>query len=197
MPPVIYLLRHGLTDANRNGVIAGTFESKLLPEGMEQSRQAGVFLKKISKIKKIGRIFCSPMIRTRETLKALKLGKIPTQFDDRLREFNCGIYEGRPDSAIPERLSRANVFAHPNRVRTGGECVNDIRRRVRSFIGEKLSPLSSSAPVLIISHGGAGSVILWELLPRLTAEIIKVEIRNAEVWKIEGGKYERVFEPDK
>ena len=190
MLPVIYLLRHGLTDANRDGIIAGTFESKLLPQGVEQAHQAGAFLK----TKGIQKVFCSPMIRTRETLKALNLGEIPTEFDERLKEFNCGIFEGKPEPSIPEELSRANVFLHPTRVRIGGECVDDIRRRVRSFIDEKLPSLPS--PVLLVSHGGTGNVILMELLPGLQAEILTVEIKNAEVWKVENDGYGRVFEPD-
>jgi broad specificity phosphatase PhoE len=192
--PVLYLIRHGFTDANRDEIVAGAgFESNLLPEGYEQSRQAGIFLRD----KGIKRIFCSPQGRTRKTLEALYLPGIPVEFDGRLREIHCGIYEGVPFKEMGETFSVRNLAKHPDLAHPGGESAGMLRTRLRAFIDEKLP--ESPSPTLIVLHGGSGTAFILEFLQSF--DLLNEPIRprgifgNSEVIKLEKGKMERVFEP--
>jgi probable phosphoglycerate mutase len=194
MYPTIYVIRHGFTDANRDEIVAGGgFESHILPEGLNQAREAGVFLRTLG----IKKIFCSPMIRTRQTLEALQLPGIPVEFDARLREIDCGIHEGKPFNEMGERFALSNLARTPDLQHPKGESARMLCKRLRSFIDEKLTP--NPSPVLLIMHGGSGTAFALELLK--SAEILKEcphtrgLFGNSEVIKLENGHYERVFSP--
>ena len=56
----IYLVRHGITQANKENRFAGRTAEGLHPDGVEQIRQVGSRLHE----KNIGGIFCGPLPRT-------------------------------------------------------------------------------------------------------------------------------------
>ena len=189
--PLIYFIRHGLTFANVENIIAGILETPLTPLGHTQAAQAGVFLKD----KGLRLVFSSPLIRARQTLAELTLpASLPTQFDCRLIEINCGIFEGKPFSTFPPEQKIENIFLQQTIRRTGGESVADMRGRMRSFIDEHL--VSAAGPVLLVGHAASGRALLLELLPpALHAQLLTETIDNASIWQIQNGTYKKVFSP--
>lgn len=93
----IYFVRHGESEANVNGIMAGgEYESPLTAKGKEQARQAGELLRD----KGIQLIVVSPMERTRQTaaIIAKELGLGPDKMIESklVIERAYGYYSGRP-----------------------------------------------------------------------------------------------------
>lgn len=188
--PDLYILRHGVTVANEQGLSAGTLETELTETGINQARAAGNFLKQLS----IPQIFSSPQIRTRKTVDALSLG-VPVEFDPRLREMCFGEYEG-----IPFELRRKNGYAFekffndPTLRLPKGENYQEVESRLLSFINEKLQ---SRTPSVIVTHGATGRILLATLLPHQKNMISKFALGNADVIHVSGGNFSVIFETEK
>ena len=87
---VIYIIRHGQTDWNKEKVMQGQTDIPLNETGKEQAREQGEKLKNIV----FDYIFCSPLTRTKQTLKNLNVKcKTKIIYDDRLKERNYGEFE--------------------------------------------------------------------------------------------------------
>ena len=99
-------------------------------------------------------IFASPLVRTRETAEivARKIGFTADQiiYDDRLIEYQFGVYDGRPLSEYQAVFpSTPRLFTHGPE---GGETENDVRVRIGDFL-YGLDQKYSDKKILIISHG--------------------------------------------
>lgn len=88
----LYVIRHGETDMGKNNIIA-TEDEPLNETGKRQAIEVGKEIRKLN----IDKIYCSPIERTKNTLKLFNLdGKIPVIIEDRIKERNMGIYEKVP-----------------------------------------------------------------------------------------------------
>src|SRR5690349_11276037 len=99
----IYFVRHGESQANADGIMAGReWETPLTETGMKQARKAGQFLKG----KGIQMIMVSPMERTRRTASIIaeEIGLEPSKLieNDLIMEQGMGKYSGRPYQAYIE-----------------------------------------------------------------------------------------------
>lgn len=189
MPP-LYLIRHGLTQSNIDGIVSGSRdEVVLIREGVLQSQKSGSWLKE----KSVARIFASPMLRVRQTVEAMKLD-VPVVFDERLREACYGVFEKTPSKDLPEEFRWKNLFVHKTLCRPEGESVADISRRLNSFIEEYLAKEKSVCAV--VAHGGTLRVMLTLLCPTQEAQIVAHEhMGNADVWYVENAAYIKAFSP--
>ena len=89
----IYLIRHGETEFNANGVISGQIETDLTELGRRQAVEGAFNLKNEGVFFDV--ILCSTLKRAKDTAKIMaNVLKAPVVFDDGLKEFNNGIYEG-------------------------------------------------------------------------------------------------------
>ena len=90
----IYVIRHGETDANKNGVLQGSSNWPLNEDGVKLAKISGENMKGI----KFDACFSSPLDRAMQTAKLIlenSNNDIEIQVDNRLAEFNMGIYEGK------------------------------------------------------------------------------------------------------
>ena len=88
----LYVIRHGETNMGKNNIIA-TEDEPLNETGIKQAIEVGKEIRKLD----IDKIYCSPIERTKETLRLFKLDKnIPVIIEDRIKERNMGIYEKIP-----------------------------------------------------------------------------------------------------
>jgi len=144
----VFLLRHG--DTGRQGCYIGATDVPLSAEGSLQiGRTAGILQQE-----NISRIFCSPMLRCRESCEKLGLCS-PCEYHDSLREIDFGRWEGKRFAEIagsdaPQVAAWANDpenFCFP-----GGESVAGFRQRVAAC--RELILATPEPRLLLVTHGG-------------------------------------------
>lgn len=131
------IIRHGQTDANRDGTIAGRIEAQLTQEG----RDGAAKLSNWHWPKQIA-LFVSPQQRAQETASLA----FPTQTIitlEGLRERDWGVFEGRP---VSEALHRETT---PD----DGEAWADVIARVAAEVSHAQSQSSDVLPVFV-AHSG-------------------------------------------
>ncbi|MCI8555835.1 MAG: histidine phosphatase family protein [Clostridia bacterium] len=146
---MIYFVRHGQTDDNANGnLLTGWSATPLNERGFAQARETAAALKDI----KFDVCFCSPLLRTRQTLEEiLKFHEgLSIIFDDRLKERDYGEITGKPASICKFRRWNAN-----DEIPFEMESIPKMYQRVSSFYDEIL-PKTKGKNVLIVAHSGVG-----------------------------------------
>jgi broad specificity phosphatase PhoE len=161
----LYLIRHGESEANRDGVIQGRLDSDLTARGLEQARAAGRFLKERGL--GVDAVVTSPLLRTRRTAEAIAgvLGLAPVPAHDFLVEIDVGRAEGltRADLEAREPAFLADLFTMRRGWELfGGETHADFFGRVAAGLDALLPSLPDR--VAIVTHGGPLKAIVRHLL---------------------------------
>ena len=86
----IYVMRHGKTKMNRDGVFNGRKDEDITEEGIEQAKKAGEIIKNIN----LDVIYCSTMVRAKHTCELVNINNVPVIYDDRLVERTFGEADG-------------------------------------------------------------------------------------------------------
>jgi 2,3-bisphosphoglycerate-dependent phosphoglycerate mutase len=112
-------------------------------------------------------IFTSPLLRAIETsiIVASRLG-VEYEVTDALREFDCGIAEGRADEAAwqiwHEVFDAWTIHRWWERRIEGGESLYDVRDRFVPFVEGLVTQYGDTdTNLLCVAHGG----VLWMMLP--------------------------------
>lgn len=164
----IYVIRHGLTELNKKGIINGQIEDVLAPEGEIQAQKASALLADTIK-----RIYVSSLDRTRKTAAFLNQSlNLPITFHDELMEINFGVLEGTP--FLEEYKLRHKMQDYD--WRPSGESIEDVKKRVLKIL-RKVKAENQDGEALIVAHGGI--VRLMQLLE--TGEVME-EIGNASIY---------------
>jgi len=181
---MLLLLRHGQSEANAAGLLAGRFDVELTEHGRREARAAGALLGPVAEVRS------SPLRRAQETAQLAVPGQ-PLHLDDRFIELDYGEFDGRPISEVPHELwlrwQRDVDFAP-----SGGESHRELGRRVRAACEELFAEDGAGArrpegAVVVVSHVspikaavawalGAGDEVAWRL-----------QLANASVTAIEWG----------
>ena len=92
---MLYIIRHGKTDWNERHKIQGRTDIPLNDEGRAMAEEAREEYKDVN----FDVVFCSPLVRAKETAEILLKGRnLPINIDDRLMEMSFGEYEGIENS---------------------------------------------------------------------------------------------------
>lgn len=161
----IYIVRHGITVWNELKKVQGCADIHLAPQGRSLAEKTGEALRDVP----FDICFTSPLHRARETAALIlgeRAGQIPVIPDERIREINFGVLEGKvfkdqEGSILNEDLK--TFFKDPWNYKRpeGGENIEDIVRRTGEFWKEKISdPDLQDKTVLITSHGCAVRALL-------------------------------------
>ena len=162
----LYFARHGESEANVLGVISNRgSQHGLTDKGRRQAIELASGLKGSGAT----RICASPLLRARQTAEALAsvLG-LDYEVTDALREFDCGIAEGRSDPASWELHRRVmeDWLQHGQlgaRIE-GGESYYDIRERFVPFIESLLDGMGEADASILVGHGGLYHCMLPQIL---------------------------------
>lgn len=150
----LYLVRHGQTDWNVEHRTQGWTDIPLNEIGV---KQAEVLRNKLDKLSQSGiefdAVYSSPLQRVRRTAEIATAGNYEIIFDDRLKERNCGEFEGKPRESI---FNNNIDFLDPevNSGAFGVEPINDMTTRVRAFLDELKVKHSDNANILIFTSNG-------------------------------------------
>ncbi len=151
----IYLIRHGLTEWNKEKRMQGNTDIPLAKEGIELAEKAALELKDIH----FDRIYASPLIRAYKTAVILRGERdIPIITDDRIREIGFGEAEG---TLFDEMVKDENgpfryFFEEPGKyfAPKGGESFEEVIERASEFWKEVILPLEDTCErIMIVAHG--------------------------------------------
>jgi len=151
--PTIILIRHGQTVWNEEGRFQGRLNSPLTKKGELQAKENAEKLKKnIENFENI-KIFSSPLGRARDTAYIicddLGINRDRVIFDDRIIEFNYGIFEGQKKEDMMKRQEfrdrEANKWSYEIE---NGESYILVQDRVKDF----LNSIKDEKKVIVVAH---------------------------------------------
>lgn len=143
----IYLVRHGETDANKNGIMQGQSQNLQLNEtGIRQATNL--------KNKLIGvpftACFTSPLIRSWSTAMIIVGDRVEIKEDDRLIERYLGNFEGKDKKEYdPNIYWDYDLNSSSEEV----EAIQDIFKRCNSFVEDLKKNYHDDDIILVVSHG--------------------------------------------
>ena len=175
----LLLIRHGRTDANANGVLAGRTPGVLLDE---VGRSATQDLAKRLQDVKVSQVVSSPLERTVETAKILFSKDSNIALEDRLLECDYGDWQGSKLSELavhelwPIVQQRPDEMIFPN-----GESMNDMSARACTAVREwdaKLTQEHGDKVVWVaVSHG--------DIIKAICADAMGLPLRKFQSLMIE------------
>ena len=181
----IYLIRHGQTDFNVQGIVQGSgVDSSLNDTGRAQAAQFFAAYRHLP----FDRIYTSALRRTHESVQAfLDLG-IPHEPHPALNEISWGAREGTRIT-FEEDLEYQGVLGQWEQGQTsaglpGGESPDEVAARQRPFI-DLLKTRPDDRHVLICMHGRAMRVLLCQLLSYPLRCMDLFEHRNLCLYELE------------
>jgi broad specificity phosphatase PhoE len=160
---ILYLIRHGQTASNRDGLGLGRDDVPLTEEGVRQAAALGSRLAE----EPLDRILVSPLRRAVRTAELVAGERgIALEVRDELIELDVGLTEGLPFPEIRERygdfLSQWQSDDCASVRMPGGESLDDVASRVRPLLAElREAPEQALA---VVSHNFVLRVMLCELL---------------------------------
>ncbi len=160
----IYIVRHGETDANKQGKLQGLSDEPLNINGINLAKITGKALKDINFYK----AYSSPLLRAKTTISTIlnenNNPSTPIILDNRLIEVDMGDWQGKrfkePNAEI--NISDANqFFTNPFEFSgiPNGESVYLVCNRTQQFVKELIS-LNNDNNYLIGTHGFAMRAML-------------------------------------
>ena len=187
----IFVLRHGETDFNKQGLVQGSgIDAPLNDLGFAQS---DAFFEKYSKTT-FDKIYLSGLRRTHETiLPFIEMG-IPYERHDGLNEINWGDFEGKVvnngSRSYYKNLIDNWKMGNIEQSIKGGESPADVARRQRPFI-DLMYDRKEENRILICMHGRAMRVIMCQLLNRPLSEMEEFHHHNTGLYVLKANYLER------
>ena len=150
---MLYLMRHGQTDFNKEHRLQGGTDIPLNDNGRQMARDASEKFKDIH----FDICFTSPLSRARETAKIFLEGReVPVVVDERMKEMGFGKFEGCFGRELKSEDSVYVLMNEPQNYvpADGSESFESIYGRLVAFLNEKVRPeILAGKDVLIVGHG--------------------------------------------
>lgn len=185
MSSLLYLFRHGA--AAPPGILAGSADYPLLPEGVEQMRRWAAALRHI----RFQKAWCSPLTRSRQSAaivladsaNAPRVTELPG-----LREIDLGHWEGKSKdfikNAYPEEwAARGNDMARVAPM--GGESFALLAERVLPAFTSLCAEAAAVASSLVVAHQAVNRVILAHLAQKNLGDILGIAQPHAALTILE------------
>ena len=189
--PILYFVRHGETDWNRERRLQGQHDIPLNPLGRSQAQRCGVLLRDL--LAQGGRSIAdydyvsSPLGRARETMELMRgaMGLEPGLYrtDARLMEMSFGRWEGFTYAELRAREAAALVERDLDKwgfVLPGGESYAQLEARVQVWYDGIERETVASA------HGGVCRVLMAHLGLAQPEEASMGDIRQGVIYVFNG-----------
>jgi probable phosphoglycerate mutase len=153
---MIYLIRHGQTEFNREDRVQGRIDSPLTELGVAQARAMGERLRTIKAAEGgAWRLDASPLGRAQTTARivAETAGLPAPRTEARLIEVDYGLLEGLTRAELDERFPRfagvTGVFGQA----PGGETLEALLARVRGWLSDAQA-VAAETHIVAVAHVG-------------------------------------------
>ncbi|HEX5447959.1 MAG TPA: histidine phosphatase family protein [Candidatus Saccharimonadales bacterium] len=156
----IYLCRHGQSQANADGVLAGHLDSPLTNRGRDQAHRLGELAK--ANDLKFDHIYVSPLQRCKETAEIIaeETGSPQPEIMDELIERDFGLLSGKPYTDIDKyakttlRTDNVFYFLDGEKVETFPQALARAQK-----ILENVQARHKRGKILLATHGDIGMMI--------------------------------------
>ena len=180
----IYLVRHGQTKFNQQGVVQGRgIDASLNETGI---RQAELFYQAYKNIS-FEKVYTSSLKRTHESVQQFINDGIAHEEYAGFDEISWGLHEGAEASEERNEYFR-DIVSQWNQGNThikieGGESPEDVAERQKSVMNKILS--SSEDVILVCMHGRAIRILLCRLLDYPLSEMDKFAHANLGLYLLD------------
>jgi broad specificity phosphatase PhoE len=193
---MIYLLRHGETEFNREARIQGWRHSDLTDLGVQQAQRMGDRLRELIDRPQDWVVIASPQeraVRSAEIVRARVGVPAPLELEDGLKEVTLGAWEGSlyedVEAAFPEAFAGSTrydrFFRSPD-----GDTYDSLAERVAAGLAAVQRHPTPNR--IVVSHGVAGRVLrgLYAGLPK--DEALRLEAPQTAFFRLHQGRIERI-----
>ncbi len=161
----VLLVRHGRTQANVDGVLAGRSPGVFLDSTGEE--QAAAVAERLATLR-LAAIVASPLDRTQQTADAIGARQpvaVERHTDEDLSECHYGEWTGQPIKALAKEPLWATVQAHPSAAAfPAGESMTQMLHRSVGAVRRWNARLGDDAVYAVVSHGDVIKAILADAL---------------------------------
>ena len=185
MDKEIYIIRHGETDLNKQGIVQGRgINSDLNDTGRKQAAAFYAAYKDVA----FDKVYTSKLKRTHQTVKGFIDAGIAWEQLEGLDELAWGVWEGKPNDELAisafkdlmEKWEAGDFDAHFE----GGESPNDVVIRENKAI-EIIKNAPNEKTVLVCMHGRAMRLFLCLLTNTPISEMTAFPHQNTTLYKVE------------
>ncbi|MDX6287205.1 MAG: hypothetical protein QOG53_2690 [Frankiales bacterium] len=179
----VLLIRHGLTDANTGGVLAGwTPGVHLAEKGRAQVDALATRLQPVP----LAAIVTSPLDRCVETAAAIAASRngIKPTVDERVGECRYGDWTGQELKKLVKDPLWKVVQAHPSGARfpgDGGESLAETQSRAVAAVREWNAKVGEDATYAVVSHADVIKAILADALGMHLDQFQRINVDPASV----------------
>ena len=185
---MLYIVRHGETEWNKNKTVMGQMDSPLTPEGVEGVKATAEALKNVH----FDAIFSSDSPRAKRTAEIIRLDReLAVQTSELLRERKFGHFEGNPSeeyhATVQHLLEEKKRLAEHEqwKFRLSEDMESDEELADRLII--QLREIAAAYPgktVLIATHGGCIRTFLMRTDPANYKKSASDPVPNAGYLKV-------------
>jgi broad specificity phosphatase PhoE len=185
--PVLYFIRHGETDWNKQGIIQGSIDTDLNAHGIAQAKEvARALSEKAGEFDRFNFVV-SPQQRARQTMNyiasALKLDAGEIKIEPRVRELGFGIWENRPFWELKASpIYPADAETRYDWRPEGGESYADGVARVEEWLA------TVERPTVIVAHGAVGRCLMGRVAGLAPAEIVSLKTPQGCYCRLQQGQ---------
>ena len=194
MTKLLYIVRHGQTELNKQGIIQGRgMDTDLNDEGRKQAAQFFEAYKSVP----FDKIYISELKRTQQSIQPFIDSGIPYQKLSGLDELGWGVHEGQPgtpeNKAAFLNIMRDWVAGKLDEKFEGGESPNEVQVRQKEAMSIIMGHPEEKM-VLICMHGRALRLLLCLLTNKPLTEMDTFPHQNLVLYKVayDGSKFDIV-----
>lgn len=163
----VYVMRHGLTEMNKQHLVNSHIDEPLSPEGITEVEDGRDHLPP-----DIKRIYTSSLLRARQTAEIInERYHVPISYHDAAREIHLGSLAGKKFTDMEKEhgphYGRGRYIKLEYDYRPfGGESVAMARKRAHAMM-DFIKKDAKEGPVLLVSHGGTIRLLEYEYNKKL------------------------------
>jgi broad specificity phosphatase PhoE len=152
---LLYLIRHGQSQANQQGRVQGWLDSPLSNQGREQVHRLA---QRLSTEANFCAVFSSPLQRAAETAHLIAAHtNCPPKFDAGLREYNMGPITGLTMAEIKAQFPARHAAFERNEPLPplpGAESEDAFMARVQNCLHRITQQVPNGQTAVVVTHGG-------------------------------------------